>query len=235
VHCGKKSCKLFSQICSGELHLPPHNKRMWEIEKFIYSSILLCSINIHLENWFYNYWLVKRVSLMFNKEKFIATQRLTYTLRSHNSAYINYLLSKFIQRRCCVAFPTIKTSSPRSRSLIIVIIYGFMSSCTSSNFVIYFCLSFSLPFSATSPVQYKITNGNEEGIFRIHNATGQLFIAAELDYEKVKKVSPLKWISPTHVEHFSAWRVSFMLIWALIDHNPTLAHIWYHSAIITCL
>jgi hypothetical protein len=45
-------------------------------------------------------------------------------------------------------------------------------------------------FSSTaSPVQYKITSGNEDGMFRIHNTTGQIFIAAELDYEKVKKVS----------------------------------------------
>jgi hypothetical protein len=44
-------------------------------------------------------------------------------------------------------------------------------------------------FLAASPIQYKIISGNAGGAFGINNATGLIFIANALDYEKIKKVS----------------------------------------------
>lgn len=108
---------------------------------------------------------------------------------THNAS-INYSLSKFIQHEIFLAFPSV--------------LNFLLSHCRRHHHPCesLFIINYSLFYLSASPVQYKITNGNEEGIFRIHNTTGQIFIAAELDYEKVKKVSSY-----------------FMLPRALIDHN----------------
>lgn len=84
-----------------------------------------------------------------------------------------------------------RSKLPFSFIVIVIIVYvnvliTLFHISSSSKFVT-FILFLSPP--TASPVQYKITGGNEERIFRIHNTTGQIFIAAELDYEKVKKVS----------------------------------------------
>lgn len=131
---------------------------------------------------------------MLNKLKFITLQNVISDVHiscTYN-ACINYLLlSKFIQHEI---FKRSKLSlfllSQSSRLRLCLDIY--FSTCHHyyhhpSLSQIYILFSFH-PLIA-SPVQYKITGGNEERIFRIHNTTGQIFIAAELDYEKVKKVS----------------------------------------------
>jgi Cadherin domain len=45
-----------------------------------------------------------------------------------------------------------------------------------------------IPFSASN-IRYKITSGNIGNVFGVHNTTGAIYIAGELDYEKLKKVN----------------------------------------------
>jgi hypothetical protein len=48
-------------------------------------------------------------------------------------------------------------------------------------------LNLFFSFSASN-IRYKITSGNIGNVFGVHNSTGAIYIAGELDYEKLKKV-----------------------------------------------
>ena len=49
-------------------------------------------------------------------------------------------------------------------------------------------------FITASGVRYKISSGNIDNVFAISNATGALYVAMALDYEKIKKVSPQRYL-----------------------------------------
>ena len=49
-------------------------------------------------------------------------------------------------------------------------------------------------FITASGVRYKISSGNVGNVFAIHNTTGALYVAKALDYEKIKKDRPKRYL-----------------------------------------
>uniref|UniRef100_A0A182VGY6 Cadherin domain-containing protein n=1 Tax=Anopheles merus TaxID=30066 RepID=A0A182VGY6_ANOME len=79
-----------------------------------------------------------------------------------------------------------------------------------------------------SDVRYKISSGNIDNVFAIHNATGALYVAKALDYEKTKKYELRLTASDNFKENYTTVLINVLDV---NDNSPVFEKSSYRTQI----